>query len=395
MSSNRIPRDKQNDYSREAASARRDFVLEKTGVELEHIGQYSTDPADVSGNCENFMGMVQMPVGLAGPVLINGEYAKGEFYAPLATTEGTLIASYNRGLRAITESGGITTTVFDDVMQRAPAFIFKSAREAKLFNEWLEDNFDKIKEQAETTTSVGKLEFIQKWPMNRSLYTRWNYSTGDAAGQNMVSKATDFASKWIQKNYPGDIEFYAFSGGIDTDKKHSHMNFLHSRGKRVVAEVTLKKDVLDNLLHTTADKLQQFRRITRTGANLAGSVYNGGHSANGIAAFFVATGQDEANVVESHTGEVYTEALENGNMYWSWTMPSIIVATFGGGTGLPTQRECLEMMDCYGKGKAKKLAEIAVTVVAGGDISIASAVRADEFVNAHETYGRNRESGKA
>ena len=125
MSNNRIPRDKQNDYSREAAAARRDFVMEKTGVKLEHIGQCSTDPAVVSGNCENFMGMIQMPVGVIGPVLINGEHAKGEFYAPLATTEGTLIASYNRGLRAITESGGITTTVFDDFMQRAPAFVVR------------------------------------------------------------------------------------------------------------------------------------------------------------------------------------------------------------------------------------------------------------------------------
>jgi hydroxymethylglutaryl-CoA reductase (NADPH) len=357
---------------------------------MKHIGQYSTDPADVSGNCENFMGMIQMPVGLAGPVLINGEHAEGEFYVPLATTEGTLIASYNRGMRAISQSGGITTTVFDDFMQRAPAFQFKNAREAKAFGVWVEQNFDRIKEQAESTTSVGKLEFIQQWPMNRTLYTRWNYSTGDAAGQNMVSKASDFASKWILKNYPGDIEFYAFSGGIDTDKRHSHMNFMHSRGKRVIAEIVLKKEVIENLLHTTAEQLQQLRRIGRVGANLAGSAYDGGHAANGIAAFFIATGQDEANVVESHTGSVHSEVLDNGDLYWSWTMPSLIMATFGGGTGLPTQRECLEMMDCFGKGKAKKLAEIAAAVVAAGDISIASAVRADEFVNSHETYGRNR-----
>jgi hydroxymethylglutaryl-CoA reductase (NADPH) len=390
MTSNRIPRDKENDYTHEAASARREFIEQKTGVSMEHIGQYSTDPADVSGNCENFMGMIQMPVGLAGPVLINGEHAEGEFYAPLATTEGTLIASYNRGMRAIPQSGGITTTVFDDFMQRAPAFQFKNAREVKAFGAWIEQNFDRIKEQAETTTSVGKLEFIQQWPMNRTLYTRWNYSTGDAAGQNMVSKASDFASKWILKNYPGDIELYAFSGGIDTDKKHSHMNFMHSRGKRVIAEVVLKKEVIENLLHTTAEQLQQLRRIGRVGANLAGSAYDGGHAANGIAAFFIATGQDEANVVESHTGSVHTEVLDNGDMYWSWTLPSLIVATFGGGTGLPTQRECLEMMDCVGKGKARKLAEIAAAVVAAGDISITSAVRADEFVNAHETYGRNR-----
>jgi hydroxymethylglutaryl-CoA reductase (NADPH) len=390
MTDKRIPRDKENDYSREAASARRDFIERKTGAKLEHIGQYSTEPADISGNCENFMGMIQMPVGLAGPVLINGEHAKGEFYAPLATTEGTLIASYSRGMRAITESGGITTTVFDDFMQRAPTFQFKNAREVKAFSAWIEQNFDKIKEQAETTTSVGKLEFIQQWPMHRTLYTRWNYSTGDAAGQNMVSKASDFASKWILKNYPGDIELYAFSGGIDTDKKHSQMNFMHSRGKRVVAEVVLKKAVIENLLRTTAEQLQQFRRISRVGANLAGSAYDGAHAANGIAAFFIATGQDEANVVESHAGTLHTEVLDNGDMYWSWTMPSLIMATFGGGTGLPTQRECLEMMDCVGKGKAKKLAEICAAVVAAGDISILSAVRSDEFVTAHETYGRNR-----
>jgi hydroxymethylglutaryl-CoA reductase (NADPH) len=390
MNSNRIPRNKQNDYTREAASTRRDFIQQQTGANLEHVGQFSTDPGAISGNCENFTGMIQMPLGIAGPLRINGEHASGDFYVPLATTEGTLIASYNRGMRAITECGGITTTVFDDVMQRAPAFVFRSARESKAFGEWMEQNFDQIKEQAETTTSVGKLEFIQQWPMNRTLYTRWNYSTGDAAGQNMVSKASDFASKWILKNYPGDIELYAFSGGIDTDKRHSQMNFMHSRGKRVIAEIVLKKEVLENLLHTTAEHLQQLRRIGRVGANLAGSAYDGGHAANGIAAFFIATGQDEANVVESHTGSVHSEVLDNGDLYWSWTMPSLIMATFGGGTGLPTQRECLEIMDCFGKGKAKKLAEIAAAVVAAGDISIASAVRADEFVNSHETYGRNR-----
>ena len=390
MSNTRIPRNKDNDYTTEAASARRDFIKEKTGVAMDHIGQYSTDPAAIAGNCENFTGMIQMPLGLAGPVKINGEHAQGEFYIPMATTEGTLVASYNRGMRAISECGGIKTTVFEDVMQRAPAFIFESARESKAFGQWLLDNYPALREQAEATTSVGKLQSIQQWPMNRTLYTRWNYSTGDAAGQNMVSKATDAACKWILKNYPGDIELYSFSGNIDTDKKHSQMNFMHSRGKKVVAEIVLTKAVLEKLLHITAEKLHQLRTLSNTGAVLAGSAYNGGHSANGIAAFFIATGQDEANVVESHTGHVFTEVRPNGDLYWSWTLPSLIVATFGGGTALPTQRECLEMLDCYGKGKARKLAEIVAAVVAAGDISIASAVRADEFVTAHETYGRNR-----
>ncbi|MFK8019292.1 MAG: hydroxymethylglutaryl-CoA reductase [Pseudomonadales bacterium] len=390
MTKPRIPRNKENDYTDAAAKQRRDFIQEQTGVELKHVGQFSTSAEDVSGNCENFAGMTQMPLGLAGPVLINGEHAQGEFYIPLATTEGTLIASYSRGMRAITASGGITTTVFDDVMQRSPAFKFESARDIKLFSQWFDDNYEAIKAQAESTTSVGKLEFVQRWPMNKILYMRWNYSTGDAAGQNMVSKATDFAAHWILKHYPGKIVQYLFSGGIDTDKKHSHMNFMHSRGKRVIAELVLKKDVMESLFRTNAYAIQRLRNITMQGSTLAGSAYNGGHSANGIASFFVATGQDEANVVESHTGHTYSEVLENGDLYWSWTLPSLIVATFGGGTGLPSQRECLAMMDCVGKGKARKLAEITAAVVAAGDVSIASAIAADEFVNSHETYGRNK-----
>lgn len=390
MSKPRIPRNKDDDYSTEAAAQRREFIREQTGVELEHSGQFSISPEQVSGNCENFTGISQLPIGIAGPVLINGEHAQGEFYVPMATTEGTLIASYNRGMRAISESGGLTTTVFDDVMQRAPAFRFSSAREVKRFMNWFDEHYQTIKAEAESTSSVAKLQEVQRWPMHNILYMRWNYFTGDAAGQNMVSKATDHAAHWILREYPGEKPYYAFSGAIDTDKKHSYMNFLHSRGKRVVAELVLKNEVIKKLFRTDAKSIQRLRNINFMGAHLAGSAYTGGHSANGIASFFIATGQDEANVVESHTGQTCTEVLENGDLYWSWTLPSLIVATFGGGTGLPTQRECLEMMDCYGKGKAKKLAEIAAAVVVAGDVSIASAVVANEFVNAHETYGRNR-----
>ena len=390
MSQKRIPRNKENDYTLDAAAARREFVEQETGVNLTHIGQFSSAPELVSGNCENFVGMTQMPVGLAGPLLINGQYAEGEFLIPLATTEGTLVASYNRGMRAISESGGVTTTIFDDCMQRAPAFKFHSARDVQVFMNWFDENYAKIKELAESTSSVAKLEFVQRWPIHNTLYMRWNFSTGDAAGQNMVSKATHYACMWIQSNFPGEIVNYAFSGGMDTDKKHSNINNLYSRGKRVVAEVTLKKDVLEKLMRTTAESVQNMRDISSQGSLLAGASYTGGHSANGIAAFFIATGQDEANVVESHAGQTFTKALPNGDLYWSWTLPSVIVATFGGGTGLATQNECLQMLDCVGKGKAKKLAEITAGLVAAGDVSIANAVVANEFVDSHEKYGRNR-----
>lgn len=386
----KIPRNKENDYTSESAAEKREFIGAQTGTNMDYVGQFSASPASVSGNCENFIGMAQIPLGVTGPLLINGEDAEGEFYIPLATTEGTLIASYNRGMRAITESGGITTTVFDDFMQRAPAMKFKTARDVKAFMTWLDDNQEKIKSVAESTTSVGKLAFIQRWPVHNVLYMRWNYSTGDAAGQNMVSKATHMACAWILKNYPGDIVTYAFSGGMDTDKKHSNLNNLHSRGKRVVAELILKKDVMEKMLRTTAQSIQDMRNISSQGSLLSGASYTGGHSANGIAAFFIATGQDEANVVESHAGQTYTEVLDNGDLYWSWTMPSLIVATFGGGTGLSTQNECLQMMDCVGKGKAKKLAEITAALVAAGDVSIANAIVSNEFVDSHEKYGRNR-----
>ena len=390
MTQNKIPRSKENDYTHEAASARRDFLKEKTGVTLQHVGQFATDPQAVSGNCENFIGMMQVPVGIAGPVLINGEHAQGLFYVPLATTEGTLVASYSRGMRAITECGGIKTTVVDDTMQRSPGYKFADAREARDFGQWLDDNFEQIKAEADSTTSVGKLILIQKWSMNRCLYTRFNFTTGDAAGQNMVSKATDKACKWIAKNYPGEILDYTFNSNTETDKKHSHMHMLHSRGKRVIAELVLKKEVMDSMLRTTAQRLMNARNFSNVGAALSLPAYNGPHSANGIASLFLATGQDEANVVESHAGNVYAEALPNGDLYWSVTLPAIIVATFGGGTGLPAQRECLELMDCYGKGKAKKLAEIVAATVVAGDISISSAAQADEFVKSHEKYGRNR-----
>lgn len=385
-----IPRNRENDYTPEAAEQRRSFVAEQTGAELNHVGQFSTAPSALSGNCENFVGMTQMPIGLAGPLRINGQYAQGDFLIPLATTEGTLVASYNRGMRAITESGGIQTTVFDDCMQRAPAFKFRSAREVQLFMAWFDENYAEIKTHAEATSSVAKLEFVQRWPVHNTLYMRWNFSTGDAAGQNMVSKATDHACRWILANSPEDIVLYAFSGGMDTDKKHSNINNLYSRGKRVVAELVLKKDVMESLLRTNAQSIQNMRNVSSQGSLLAGASYTGGHSANGIAAFFIATGQDEANVVESHAGQTYTEVLENGDLYWSWTMPSIIVATFGGGTGLPTQNECLQMLDCVGKDKARKLAEIAAGLVAAGDVSIANAVVSGEFVDSHEKYGRNR-----
>src|SRR4051794_10952615 len=178
-----------------------------TGVELEHVTNYSFDPSALSGNVEQFLGVAQVPIGLAGPLLVNGEHAQGEFYVPLATAEGTLVASYNRGMRLLHESGGVTTTILDDRMQRAPSFLFPSAREAREFGQWLSDNFEAIKRVAEETTRSGRLIEIEQYSASRMLFTRFDYTTGDAAGQNLTGKATQAACKWIVASYPG-IEHY-------------------------------------------------------------------------------------------------------------------------------------------------------------------------------------------
>jgi hydroxymethylglutaryl-CoA reductase (NADPH) len=330
-----------------------------------------------------------VPIGLMGPLLVNGEHAQGEFFVPMATSEGTLVASYNRGARLLREAGGAKVTVVDDAMQRAPVFIFSDAREARDFGVWVENNFEKIAEQAETTTSSGKLRDIQQFSAARMRYLRFNYTTGDAAGQNMVGKATFVACEWIKDNYPG-IERYMLSGAMDTDKKHSQLNTLYTRGKRVVAEVTLPSTLIEKVMGVSGNALFKARAINQVGGLLAGSINTGAHSANGITATFIAMGQDVANVAESSAAVVYADLDDQGNYYFSITIPSLIVATFGGGTGLPTQKECLEMIGCSGSGKVRKLAEIIGATVLAGELSLMSAVLAGDWVTSHDALGRNR-----
>jgi len=385
----RIPRDRDNDYTPGAATARRGFLEEQTGVSLEHVSSYSFDPSALPGNVEHFTGVAQVPIGVAGPLLVNGEHAQGEFYVPLATTEGTLVASYNRGMKLLREAGGVTTTVLDDAMQRAPAFVFQSAREARAFGEWLIEHFGEIKEAAEATTRFGRLRAIEQYSASRILFTRFDYTTGDAAGQNLTGEATAAACAWITSNYEG-IRNFILESNFATDKKSSQVNILRTRGKRVVAEATIPATLIEQHMHTSGEELFHARQVSNLGGFMSGVNNNGAHSANAIAALFIATGQDAANVAESSAALAFSELLPNGDYYASITIPSLIVATYGGGSGLATQRECLELLGCYGSGKVRKLAEIVAATVLCGELSLGSAVVAGEWVRAHHIYGRNR-----
>jgi hydroxymethylglutaryl-CoA reductase (NADPH) len=385
----RVPRDPDDDYTRAMAERRRDFVREHTGCVLDHVGRHSLDPATLPGNIENFVGVAQVPIGLAGPLRLVGEHARGDFYVPLATTEGTLVASYNRGMRLLAECGGVRTTVVGQAMQRSPAFLFDDALAAREFGRWVDAHFEQIRAAAEATTHVGRLVAIGQHAIGPTRHLRFDYTTGDAAGQNMTGKATLAACEWIAAHHPGGARF-VLSGNMDTDKKHSRLNMLATRGRRVVAEAVVRREALQRIMGVDTGDAFALRQVSNAGAFLAGSANNGAHAANGLAALFIACGQDAANVAESHAGVAYTQLLPDGDYYWSITLPALIVGTYGGGTGLATQRECLEMLGCYGAGHADKFAEICAGVVLAGEISLAGAVIHGDWVSSHDRLGRNR-----
>ncbi len=385
----RIPRDQADNYSEEIVRERQKFVETFTGEQFKHIAHYSFDPHLVQGNIENFTGVAQVPLGFAGPLRINGEHAQGDFIVPLATTEGTLVASYNRGAKLINLCGGVKCSVTGDVMQRAPVFVFEDARQGREFVKWVEENQVKIAEEAEATSRIAKLIDIDCYLASKFVFLRFNFTTGDAAGQNMVGRATFAACSWIIDHYPGIKHFYLESN-FATDKKASQINIMRTRGKRVTAEAVIHRDVLIQHMRVEPESLVYHHGIANIGSILSGANNNGLHSANAITAMFIATGQDVANVAESSAGIIYAELTPDRDLYISITIPSLIVATYGGGTGLATQRECLELLGCYGKGKVNRLAEIVAGMVLAGELSLASAISSSDWVSAHEQYGRNR-----
>ena len=301
-----IPR-REDDWSPEAVRERQDFVRETTGVTLEHAARISYDTEITRGNIEHLIGAAQVPLGIAGPLLINGEHAHGEYLIPLATTEGTLVASYNRGMKVLNAAGGVTCTVQDDSMQRAPVFIFDSAREALAFAHWLQQHLAKIAEIAESTTSVGKLLRIETYLAHRFAFCRFDFTTGDAAGQNMVSKATFAAVSWIVAERP-EIRHFYLESNFATDKKASLVNVMQTRGKRVTAEALIPRQVLGKVMRVTPEALVRHSSVANVGAFLSGAVNNGLQASNGITALFIACGQDAANVAESSAAVIHSRS---------------------------------------------------------------------------------------
>jgi hydroxymethylglutaryl-CoA reductase (NADPH) len=385
-----IPRDAENDYSDSIIKARQEFIRQQTGAELNHVKKYSFEPSVTQGNIEHFTGAAQIPLGFAGPLLVRGEHAQGEFYVPLATSEGTLVASYNRGMKVLHRSGGVKCSVVGDSMQRAPAFVFEDAAQARQFADWIVKRHDDIKVLCEATDPFIRLKYVDYYLASKFAYLRFNFTTGDAAGMNMVGKATFAACNWILQNCDVvEIQRFFLEANFATDKKASMINIMRTRGKRVTAEAVIKHDVLLDIMDADTESLYYHSKVANIGTTLSGANNNGCHSANALTAIFIATGQDVANISEASAGILYSELTPEKDLYMSITLPSLIVATCGGGTGLPTQRECLETMDCYGVGKVMKFAELVAGTVLAGEISLAAAISSLDWVSSHDQLGRN------
>jgi hydroxymethylglutaryl-CoA reductase (NADPH) len=371
----------------ERVGRRRAWVERKTGSELPHIGKGSWDSEMMRGNIENPIGVAQVPMGVAGPVLINGQNAKGLFYVPMATSEGALIRSYERGMVALTKCGGVQTALLADENQTAPTFFFTDVEKAAAFPVWIEEHLPELREAAAATTRHGKLNGLKCYQTGRQVLVNFGFRTGDAQGMNMIVRATDAMCRWVQENYP-IASFFLFSG-MCSEKRASGFLMTRGKGKRVTAGALLTHDVMRLYLHVTADQLFRVWQSTVIGHLQAGAIGYNAHAANGLTAIFIATGQDVANVVNSACAITSFEPHPDG-LYVSTTLPALSVATVGGGTALPTQREALQIMDCFGTGKAAKLAEIVAGAILGGEISMGAAIASQEFVGGHERYGRNR-----
>ncbi|QGR19378.1 hydroxymethylglutaryl-CoA reductase (NADPH) [Stygiolobus azoricus] len=378
-----------------AAMVARRLAIEKlTNSNLPSIGSTILDYAEIKNrNAENVIGAVQVPVGVVGPLRVNGDYARGEFYVPLATTEGALIASVNRGAKAVTLSGGTSVKIIFDGMARAPVFKLDSIIDVVDFLDWVKKHYEDLKRIAESTTSHGKLISLEPYVLGNNVWLRFIYDTGDAMGMNMATIATEKVCEYIEENF-GRARCLAVSGNMCSDKKQSIVNSLHGRGKTVVAEALIPNDIVTKVLKSDKNLIHEVNlRKNWAGGARAGTFFQyNAHFANIIAAIFLATGQDMAQVVESSSGYTWTEVRENG-IYISVTLTSLEVGTVGGGTRLPTQREALSIMGIYGSGNppgsnAKKFAEIVASTVLAGELNLLSALANKELGKAHLKLGR-------
>jgi hydroxymethylglutaryl-CoA reductase (NADPH) len=383
-----IPRYSKQGYDVESVSLRREWIERKTDSDLNHVGAFSISSSLMRGNVENPIGAVQVPLGTAGPLLVNGLHAKGVFYIPLATTEGALVRSYERGMAVLTRAGGVASRVHLDENCVAPTFFFRDVVESYEFASRLPGYFSQICREAEATTKHGKLLRIEPHVEGRNVIVSFHYYTADAHGMNMIVKATDSACHWIATHL--DPRGYQIFSGFESEKHASGGLFTAGKGKKVTAGALVPSEILRLYLRATPAQFRSLWQHTVLGHIQVHSVGYNGHFANGLAAIFIACGQDVGNLPNCSVGITNFEVTATGDLYASVTLPSLTVATVGGGTGLGTAQECLAILGCKGAKHAPKFAELIASTLLAGELSIGAAIISGELVAAHESYGRNR-----
>jgi len=333
---------------------------------------------------ENLIGTVKVPVGLAGPLRIDGLFARGDYLVPLATTEATLVASYARGASLITAAGGCTALLLNEGVSRAPGFVFRSLVDAARFAAWTSTALDAFKDLVRTTTRFGHLVDMQVTLEGNHVYLNCEYTTGEASGQNMVTIATQTLCDHIAAHAPVRPIRQFVEANLSGDKKATTQSFMRVRGKKVSAEVLLPADLVMRRLHVMPQAIADYWRMSAIGGVMSGSIGIHGHYANGLAALFIATGQDAAAVAEAAVGVTRIELAEDGSLYAAVTLPGVIVGTVGGGTALPSQRACLDLLGLRGADSARALGEICAALALAGELSITGALAAGEFTSAHQ-----------
>lgn len=379
-------------WNEEAQQKRLRFLEETHQISLAHLaGTADFPPADeYKGNIENFIGMTRIPTGLVGPLLINGTRAQGDFYIPLATSEGALVASYSRGARACRLSGGITAVCTTEGVQRTPVWKFETLGQVGGFMYWVLQQLEVFRGIVSDHSQYAKLEELKINMEGNHVLTIFEYTCGEAAGQNMATICTDAICHYIAEHAPVKPLHWFIESNYSGDKKATSVSFSSVRGKKVTAEAIIKRNVVEEVLHSTPEQMATYWQSSVVAASQSGSIGIQGHFANGLTALYLACGQDVACVSEAHVGITRIEVRPDGDLYITVTLPSLVVGTVGGGTHLPTQQECLKLLGCTGPGSARKLAEICGATALAGELSIAAALASGEFSKAHKIFRRKK-----
>ncbi|MBI5105194.1 MAG: hydroxymethylglutaryl-CoA reductase [Solirubrobacterales bacterium] len=360
---------------------RRAWLAHNTGHALETAADTRFAPEETRGNIENLVGATQVPLGIGGPIRVKGEHADGLFYVPFATTEGTLVTTYQYGMRAITEAGGATTHVLGDALDITPCFVADSTAHALEVVRWLDEHLPELQDRVAESTRHGRLLEVRAHVLGRRVFARMVFATGDAMGMNMVNLAADRVCRDVTDATACDR--YYLRCNYSSDKKPAAINLFRTYGKEVAVEVTLPAGVVEQHLGLTTADLLDFVAAGRLGTMQAGALGANAHFANGLAAIYIACGQDVAQIVNASIGFIDFEAVGDGDLYVAARLPNLVVATVGGGTQLPTQRECLALLGCDGDGTARKFAEIVAATVVGGELAICAALANGRFIEAH------------